>query len=254
MILLIDVGNTNIVIGCGNREKMFFSERISTQKTQTDLEFAILLKNILEIYNINPCEISGAIIASVVPAVTGRVKTAIQKIMHKKVMVVGPGIKTGLSILIDNPAQLGADLVVGAVAGIHYYGAPLIIFDLGTATTISVVDKDKNYIGGVIIPGIETAHEALTNNTSLLQKIAIEAPKKVIGKNTVDCMKSGSVYGTAASMDGMIERISAELGYTPKAIATGGLAGNVVPFCTHKIICDDELLLKGLIEIYNKNV
>lgn len=162
MILSIDIGNTNIVIGCGENGKINFVERLSTFNNRTALEFAILFKNILEIYNVNENDIEGAIIASVVPSVTGNVKSAAEKIIGKKVMVVGPGIKTGLSIVIDNPAQLGADLVVGAVAGIHYYGSPLIIFDLGTATTVSVIDKNSNYIGGIIMPGVNTAHEALT--------------------------------------------------------------------------------------------
>lgn len=144
--------------------------------------------------------------------------------------------------------------MVGAVAGIHYYGSPLIIFDLGTATTVSVIDKNSNYIGGIIMPGVNTAHEALTKNTSLLQNVAIEAPKKIIGKNTADCMKSGAVYGTAASIDGVICRIEKELGYKPKVIATGGLAESIVPYCTNKIITDDELLLNGLMLIYQKNI
>ena len=254
MILSIDIGNTNIVIGCGENGKINFVERLSTFNNRTALEFAMLFKNILEIYNVNENDIEGAIIASVVPSVTGNVKSAAEKIIGKKVMVVGPGIKTGLSIVIDNPAQLGADLVVGAVAGIHYYGSPLIIFDLGTATTVSVIDKNSNYIGGIIMPGVNTAHEALTKNTSLLQNVAIEAPKKIIGKNTADCMKSGAVYGTAASIDGVICRIEKELGYKPKVIATGGLAESIVPYCTNKIITDDELLLNGLMLIYQKNI
>ncbi|MGN1480625.1 type III pantothenate kinase [Porcipelethomonas sp.] len=254
MILAIDIGNTNIVIGCGENEKMIFVERLSTNHNQTSLEFAILVKNILELNGISPDDINGAIMASVVPAVTGSITHAIEKIIHKKVMVVGPGIKTGVSIIIDNPAQLGADLVVGAVAGIHYYSTPLIIFDLGTATTVSVIDKDKNYIGGMIMPGVNTAQGALTKNTSLLQKVAIEAPKKIIGKNTIDCMKSGAVYGTAACLDGVIDRIESEMGYKMNAVATGGLAGCIIPYCRHKITVDDELLLNGLMQIYMKNI
>jgi len=254
MILTIDIGNTNIVIGCAKNEKIIFSERLSTFRTQTSLEFAILFKNILEIYNVDSKKIDGAIIASVVPSVTGNVKSAAEKIINGKVIVVGPGIKTGLSIVIDNPAQLGADLVVGAVAGIHYYGFPLIIFDLGTATTVSVIDKNSSYIGGMIMPGVNTSQEALTKNTSLLQKVAIGAPKKVIGKNTVDCMKSGAVFGTAACIDGVIDRIEKELGYKLKVIATGGLSGHIVPHCTHEIITNDDLLLNGLMQIYLKNM
>lgn len=254
MILSIDIGNTNIVIGCGENGKINFVERLSTFRAQTPLEFAVLIKNVLEIYNISENDIEGAIIASVVPSVTGNVKIAVEKIISKKVIVVGPGIKTGLSIVIDNPAQLGADLVVGAVAGIYYYGAPLIIFDLGTATTVSVIDKNKNYIGGMIMPGVNTAQEALTKNASLLHNIAIEPPKKIIGKNTADCMKSGAVYGTASCIDGVISRIEDELGFKASVIATGGLAGSIVPYCSHKITVDDELLLNGLMLIYQKNI
>ncbi len=253
MILTIDIGNTNIVIGCAENEKMVFVERISTSHNQTVLEFAIIFKNILEIYGISPKNINGAVMASVVPAVTKNIATAVEKITGTKVMTVGPGTKTGLSIVIDNPAQLGADRVVGAVAGLHYYGAPLIIFDLGTATTVDVVDKDKHYIGGMIMPGVNTAQSALTQNTSLLHKVAVEPPKKVIGKNTTDCMKSGAVYGTAASLDGIIDRIEAELGYKADAVATGGLAGCIIPYCTHKIAIDDGLMLNGLLQIYLKN-
>ena len=247
MILAIYIGNTNIVLGCCKDNKVSFVERISTNHTATELEYAVSIKTILELYNIDFSEIDGAIISSVVPTVTITMKRAIKKITGCEAMIIGPGIKTGLSIVIDNPAQLGSDLVVDAVAGIHEYGAPIIIFDLGTATTISVVDKNNNYIGGVIMPGMGISLNAMVSGISL------EEPKKIIGSNTVVCLKSGILYGTASSMDGMIERIKEEIGEA-KVVATGGLASTVVPHCKNDIILDDELLLKGLMIIYNKNI
>ena len=169
-------------------------------------------------------------------------------------LVVGPGVKTGLNILMDNPGQVGSDLIVNAVAGLKYYGEPIIIIDMGTATTISVVDEKKNYIGGMILPGVKVSLESLVNRTSQLPRISLEAPKKIIGKNTIDCMKSGIIMGQAASMDGMIERIWEELGYRAAVVATGGLAGCIVPYCKQKIVYDNELTLKGLNIIYHKNV
>ena len=252
MILAIDIGNTNIVIGCCDSEKIFFMERLTTNHTATELEYAISFKTILELSGINPQDLEGAIISSVVPSVTETVKTAVRKIVDVNVMVIGPGIKTGLSIKTDNPAQLGSDLVVDAVAGIHEYGAPLVIFDLGTATTISVINKDKEYLGTVIMPGMMISLNAMVSGTSQLPRISLDKPKKLIGTNTIDCMKSGILYGTASSMDGMIDRIRDEIGEAT-VVATGGLAGAVVPLCRNKIILDDELLLKGLMIIYNKN-
>ncbi len=253
MILTIEIGNTNIVAGCCKDDKMIFVERLSTHIRQTALEYAVSFKNILELYDISAEKINGCIISSVVPSETPVVREALEKIIHKKVMVLGPGIKTGLSIIIDNPAQLGANLVAGAVAGISQYGAPLIIFDMGTATTVSVIDKNKNYIGGMILTGVSTALEALISKTSLLQSVAMETPKKMIGSNTADCIKSGAIFGTAAAIDGIIDRLEEEIGCHAKVVSTGMTAESIVPYCRHDIIIDNELLIKGLVEIYNKN-
>lgn len=254
MILAIDIGNTNIVIGCFKGEKIEFTERLATNHKSTELEYAILFKNVLEIHHIDTTSIKGGIISSVVPSITTVIKKAMQKLTDMEVMIIGPGIKTGLNILIDNPAKLGSDLVVDAVAGINEYPVPLVIFDMGTATTISVIDKNKSYIGGVIIPGLEVSLNSLVGGTSQLPKISLEAPQSVIGKNTVDCMKSGILYSTAASIDGMIKKIETELNQKVTAVATGGLAPTVIPLCEREIILDDELLLKGLMIIYNKNI
>ncbi|GAA6492949.1 type III pantothenate kinase [Candidatus Bariatricus faecipullorum] len=253
MILAIDIGNTNIVIGCVDDEKTYFIERLSTIKTKMELEYAIDIRMVLDIHGVRPEDMDGAIVGSVVPQITGIVKRAAEKIIGKETKVIGPGLKTGLNILMDNPAQLGSDLVADAVAGIAEYEPPLIIFDLGTATTVSVVDANKNYIGGMILPGIVVSLNALTANTSQLQGISLEAPKRLVGKNTIECMKSGIIHGNAASLDGLIDRIEEDLGQKATAIATGGLAKVIVPHCRRTIILDDDLLLKGLRIIYNKN-
>ena len=254
MILAVDIGNTNIVIGCIEQEKIYFVERVSTNISKTELEYVVEFKTLLDLYNINIRDIKGCIIASVVPPLNNIVKASMEKLLHISPLLVGPGVKTGLNILMDNPGQVGADLIVNAVAGLRYYGAPIIMIDMGTATTISVVDDKKNYIGGQILPGVKVSLESLVNRTSQLPRISLEAPKKVIGRNTIDCMKSGIVIAQAACIDGMLDRIWEELGYQTKVVATGGLAGSIVPYCKKEIIHDNELTLKGLYIIYSKNI
>lgn len=253
MILAIDIGNTNIVMGCINREKTFFIERLSTVRTKTELEYAVDIKTVLDIYHIDKGAVTGCIISSVVPQITNVVRLAAEKILEQEVLVLGPGLKTGLNILMDNPASLGADLVANAVAGIALYPLPLAIIDMGTASTVSVVDEKKHYVGGMIFPGIGVSLDALTAHASQLSGISIEAPKRVIGKNTIECMKSGLIYSNAAALDGIVDRIEEELGQEITVVATGGLAKKIVPYCRRKIILDEELLLKGLLVIYEKN-
>lgn len=253
MILAIDIGNTNIVIGCIDKQKTYFIERLSTVRTKTELEYAVDIKTVLDIYHIEKEQIEGCIISSVVPQVTNVAKLAAEKILEKSVMVLGPGIKTGLNIMMDHPASTGADLVADAVAGISQYPVPLIVIDMGTATTASVIDANKNYIGGMILPGVRVSLDALTSRASQLSGISIDAPKRVIGKNTIECMKSGVLYSNAGAIDGIIERIEEELGQKVTVVATGGLAKKIVPYCKREIILDEDLLLKGLLVIYEKN-
>ncbi len=253
MVLAIDIGNTNIVIGCFEGERILFVERVSTNDRATDLEYASTIRTALHIHELGPSSLEGAIISSVVPTLTGTVKRAIEKYAGVKVTVVGPGIKTGLSIRIDNPAQLGSDLVVDAVAGINNYPVPQIIVDMGTATTYSVIDKNKNYIGTLITTGMAISADALTSCTSQLPKIGFDSPEGVIGKNTVDSMKNGIMYANACAIDGIVERIEEELGEKCTVVATGGLAGIVTSLCKREITLDDTLMLKGLMIIYNKN-
>jgi len=220
MILAINIGNTNTVLGCIDGSKCVFVERISTVKTKTELEYAIDIKNVLDIYHIKKADLEGGIISSVVPQITMVVKAAVEKILKKEVLIVGAGIKTGLNIRIDNPAQLGSDLVVGAVAGIAEYPTPLLIFDMGTANTVCVIDKNRNYIGGMIYPGIGVSLDSLTANASQL---------------------------------GGIDRLSEEVDGDVTVVATGGVAEKIIPHCRRKIIRDDDLVLKGLEIIYRKN-
>lgn len=254
MILALDIGNTNMVLGCIRGREILFTERLSTNHEKTALEHAISIKMVLDIHHIDSGEVTGAIIGSVVPPVTALMKEALKKVTGCEALTVGPGVKTGLNILMDNPAQVGSDLIVGAVAGIVEYKLPLILIDMGTATTICIIDEHKNYIGGMILPGLRVSLDSLTSRTSQLPRISLDPPKRLIGKNTIECMKSGILYGNASCIDGMIDRIEEELGQKTTVVATGGLAESVVSLCRHDIILDDELLLKGLLLIYEKNL
>ena len=255
MVFAIDIGNTNIVIGCFQDNKILFTERISTNQTGTTLEYAVSFKSILEIYGLKSQDIEGSILSSVDPSITNIVKQAVETITRKKCMVVGPGIRTGLKIAIDNPAQLGSDMVIGAIAALEQYNGPLALIDMGTATTVSVLNEKNEFIGGMIMPGVSISMNALIDKTAQLPKIAFEPPKKIIGSNTIDSMKSGMIYGFAGSIDGLLDHIEEELKMPVTAIATGGLAEVIVSHCRHKdIILDDTLLLKGMRIIYQKNI
>lgn len=254
MVLAIDIGNTNVVIGCFQEQQILFVERISTNQNATPLELAISIKTILEIYEIRTDEIEGSIISSVVPSINNSMRKAIEKIARCPVMIVGPGIKTGLQIAIDNPAQLGSDRVADAVAALHEHKPPIVIIDMGTATTLSVIDAQRRHIGGIIAPGVGISMNALTEKTAQLPKISLEPPKKCIGSNTIECMKSGILYGAAGCIDGLLDRITEELGETPTFLATGGMSEYIIPHCRHEIVLDNMLLLKGLQLIYQKNI
>lgn len=254
MILAIDVGNTNTVLGIMEDGLLSGNVvRMRTDEEATDAEIAVKVLDLLNFMHVSPESLEGAIISSVVPPLNGNLCKAIQAITGKQPILVGPGVKTGLNVKIDDPGTLGADLVVGGVAAIEFYSVPAIVIDTGTATTITVVDDTGSFRGGAIMPGVKLSFTALASGTSLLPDIYISAPKHAIGTNTIDCMRSGAVLGNAAMIDGMIDRMEEELGYHCTLIATGGLAEAVIPYCRHKIICDDELLLKGLWAIYKKN-
>ena len=254
MILAIDVGNTNIVMGgWEDGESISFKARLSTNHNKTFEQYAVEIKNILELYGVEHEAVSGSIISCVVPPLTNVMKSAVELVTGICPIVVGPGVKTGLNIMIDNPGQLGSDLVVGAVAALAAYEAPMVIFDLGTATTASVIDANKIFLGGTIFPGINVSLTALTSSTSQLPRISMEKPSRVIGRNSIDSMTSGIVYGNASMIDGMVERIEEELGQTVNVVTTGGLAELITPYCRTKVNLDPDLMLKGLYLIYVKN-
>ncbi len=253
MILAIDIGNTNIVIGGITDSKIDFFARVATDKGKTEDEYGSTLLNILKLYNIKRESITGAIISSVVPPVVGLVKEAVIRMAGITPLIVGPGVKTGLNILMDNPATVGSDMIVCAVAALEIFKPPIMVVDMGTATTISVIDKNSNYIGGCIMPGVIVSVNALSSSTAQLPYISLEAPKKVIGKNTIDCMHSGVIYGAASMIEGCIERMEEEIGQKANVIITGGVGKFVTPHCKRKFVYDEELLLKGLYSIYNKN-
>ena len=253
MILAVDIGNSNIVLGCFDENEILFEDRLSTDREATVLEYAVIIKTSLEMHKLEYEQITGAIISSVVPSVTENVQQAVFRLTGQQAMVVGPGVKTGLNILLDDPKQLGSDRVADAVGAIGEYPCPLIIVDMGTATTISVIDRNKNFLGGMIIPGLQVSLDSLANRTSQLPHVSLDEPKKVIGTNTVDCMKSGILYSTAGSIDGAIDRIEQELGESCTVVSTGGHARKIIPHCHHEILIDPYLLLKGLMAIYEKN-
>lgn len=253
MILTVDVGNSNIVLGGVEGSEICFEARLRTDATKTSDEYCIDLKMLLEVYGVSAKDVEGSIIASVVPQVLNSMQTAIKKLTGKAALVVGPGLKTGLNIQIENPAQTGADLVVGCVAALREHKAPMIIVDMGTATTMIVLDKNSAMIGGCIMPGVKISMDALTDRTALLPGLQLDQPKKAIGRNTIDCMRSGIMMGAACTIDGMIERMEAELGYETTVIATGGIAKFVIPMCKKKVIYDRDLLVKGLATLYREN-
>ena len=253
MIFTVDVGNSNIVLGGVQDSEIIFEARLRTDATKTSDEYCIDLKMILDVYHLKAEDIEGSIIASVVPQVLNSMQTAIKKLTGKAPLVVGPGLKTGLNIAIDNPAQTGADLVVGCVAALREHKAPMIVIDMGTATTMIVLDKNSAMIGGAIIPGVKISMDALTNRTALLPGLQLDQPKRAIGRNTIDCMRSGLMLGSACMIDGMIDRMEEELGYNTTIIATGGIAKFVLPMCRHEIIYDKDLLVKGLAALYREN-
>ena len=253
MLLTLDMGNTNITIGVFDGEKLIFESRVATDRTKMEDQYAVEFMDIFRLYKVDVHEFEGDIISSVVPPLDTAIRRAVKKVTGMTPIIVGPGTKTGINIRIDNPAQLGADLLVGAVAAVSQYGAPCIIWDLGTATTVSVIDRDGHFRGGAIMAGLGTSLDSLISHASLLQRISIEAPPHVIGSNTIESMQSGAVFGTAAMLEGMCDRIEAELGYPATVVATGGLGREIVPYCSRPIQYDDDLLLVGLRLVYEKN-
>ena len=239
MILTIDIGNTNITFGVFDGDKLSFVSRLATERNRTDDQFAVEFLAVFKMHDLEPAEITGAVLSSVVPELTGKIKTAVNKVCGIESVIIAPGVKTGLNILIDNPAELGADLVAGAVGAMARYEMPTFVIDLGTATKIYAVDEHGGYHGGTIAPGVEISMKALSG--------------QACATNTIECLQSGIIFGTADMIDGMLDRFAKQLGEPKTIVATGGLSSYVIGYCRHNIIHDDNLLLYGLKAIYDKN-
>lgn len=253
MILLIDIGNTIMAIGGCEGEKLVFTGSCASDLKKTEDEYALTVKGILELNRFCAADIEGGIISSVVPSLRPVMDRAMKRITGRKFLIVGSGIKTGLNIRMDNPASLGSDLVVNAVAASAKYPKPLLIFYLGTATTVSVIDRNGNYLGGMIIPGLRISADALSAQAAQLPAVPLTHPQRIIGKNTVECMQSGILVGCAAMLDGLVDRMEEELGEPATAIATGSLIDAVLPLCRRTILPEPYLRLEGLRLLYWKN-
>ncbi len=253
MILAIDLGNTNIDIGGFEENELKFVSKLSTETKKTEDEFAVSVLSCLSLRGIDKCQITGVIVSSVVPPLNSVIKNAIRFLFKTEAIFVGPGIKSGIGIRCDTPSSVGADIISAAVAAHYIYGSPSLIIDMGTATKMTVVNRSGEFIGTSIIPGVLMGLNALSETTAQLPKISLDSPKAVIAKNTVDCMRSGVVFGSACMIDGMIDRINEEFGEELTVYATGGFASNIIPYCKKKINLDEHLVLKGLNILYKKN-
>lgn len=253
MILTIEIGNSTITLGGIEGEDIRFECRINTDRVKTSDTYCIDLKTLFEIYGIDMTAIEGVIISSVVPQVLNSVRTAIRKLLNTEPVVVGPGLRTGLDIRLENPGQIGSDLVAADVAALAEHQPPLIIIDMGTATTMTVLDPDGAHLGGCVCPGVKISLESLTAKTSLLPGIQLDKPRQALGRNTADAMRSGIMFGAAAMLDGMIDRFMEETGWEFTIVATGGLAKRIVPLCRHEILYDRHLIIKGLAKLYRDN-
>lgn len=251
MILAVDIGNSTVVMGLIDNNELIACKKTVTDISELEVNYREEIKTLLKSHSIPESKIEGAIISSVVPLLTDILKEAVSDIFKSEPMIVSSESITEIDIITDNPSQLGGDRIADAAAGINEYGAPLVIIDMGTATTVSVINPEKQFLGGLILPGVRTSLNSLINNTSQLPRIKLGTPsKRIIGRNTVSSIENGIIYGTAAQIDGLIQRLSEELDFNPKIIATGGNAGVVIPYCNSKIIYDKNLLLKGLYVIY----
>ena len=253
MILAVDAGNSAVTLGCVEGRDILNLARLETSPGRSADEYAVLMERVLALRGVKLREFEGAAIASVVPPLTEILREAVKLVTDHDALVVGAGVKTGLNIGIDDPSQMGADLVAGAVAALDAHEPPVIIIDMGTATTITVIGPNSRLLGGAILPGAAVSLEALSGAASLLPRISLDAPKRAIGSGTVECMKSGVVFGAACPIDRLVERMEAELGGSAALVATGGLAGRIIPYCRHDIEIDDYMLLRGLSLIWERN-
>lgn len=253
MLLTIDIGNTQTALGLLDGDKVVAHWRLTTIADRTEDELRISLTGLFGLEGYQLEDISGIALSSVVPALTAAFRTVGHSITDGPVVVVGPGVKTGMPILIDNPREVGADRIANAVAARERYGSPVIVVDFGTSTNFDVVSAAGEYLGGVIAPGLIIATNALVSGTAALRRVEYVPPRSPIGKGTVEAIQSGALYGHAGLVDGIMERVAAELGGEAARVATGGLASTIVPHCSSVSTIDEYLTLDGLRRIYELN-
>jgi type III pantothenate kinase len=253
MLLCIDIGNTNVVLAVYAGNEILAEFIVESNLYQTADEYGIKIMDMFNYNNLDFSKITGVIIASVVPGLDSVFEKTIKKYLNLEPLFVGPGVKSGIRIKTDNPKQLGADILVGAVAAYHKYGAPVIIIDMGTAITLFYVDHEKELVGGIIVPGIRTSYAGLFSKTSRLEEVRAEKPLNVIGKDTVTCIQSGMIYGTASMIDGLIRKMKKELQKDALVVITGGEALAIKDFLEEEVIYDRHLIMEGLRIIFNRN-
>lgn len=252
--LAVDMGNSSLAVGIMNEQGVAYASRIKTDRQKTEMHYLLQFRQILAEFKIEASDINGSILSSVVPELNFSVMLAMKWLTGKEVMILGnEDVDTGLEIAITDPSSLGKDRIADCVGALTQYEAPMIIIDMGTATTVNIIDDQKRYIGGMIIPGVKISLNALSKSASQLPRVPIEAPKTIIGRNTTECMKSGVIYGFASMIDGLIDRLSSELGGNPTVVVTGGNSKFIVPYCNHTFIYDEYLLLKGMYYIYKSS-
>lgn len=253
MILTFDIANMTTLIGGFVDQKLRFTCRCASDCTRTEDEYVLLIRDLLSMYDVNWAEVEGSILSSVVPSLRTIICRAVERLTGKRVLVVGPGLKNGLNIRIDDPSELGGDMVINSVAALAKYPKPIVIFDMETATTMSVIGRDGAYLGGALIPGIRVSVDAMSASAAQLPYITLTPPEKLICSSTVSCMQSGAVYGCAATVDGLSGGVEQELGEVPTIVLTGSYASLIAPYCRKKIHLDENLQLDGLRLLYEKN-
>lgn len=252
-ILTVNIGNSIICLGFfSEKGTLVFKSTLSSDVRLTADQYSLQFCDILKLYGTEPSRVEGTVVSSVVPSLTAPVADSIKRLSGRYPIVLGPGVKTGLNILIENPAELGSDIVAEAVAAVGKYEKPIIIVDIGTVTVLSAIDRKGDYLGCAICPGVDLSYDALAEKTALLPSIGPAPAGPLIGKNTVDSMNSGILYGTSAMIDGLVFQMEEQIGQST-VVVTGDYAGDIYPFCRHPVIYDENLLLEGLFRVYVKN-